>query len=66
MNRLQITVFLSVVLTACNAQQPENADTAEQRQPLTEAVHAPLEKAKGVEQMLMEQAEAQKKQAEGL
>lgn len=66
MNLLPITVLLSVLLIACNAQQPEKAETAEQRQPLTEAVHAPLEKAKGVEQMLMEQAEQQKKQAEGL
>lgn len=66
MSRLQIAVLLSMLLTACNAQQPDHAETAEQRQPLTEAVHAPLEKAKGVEQMLMEQAEEQKKQAEGL
>jgi hypothetical protein len=66
MSLLPITVLLSVLLAACNASQPESTEKVEQQQTLTESIHEPLEKAKGVEQMLLEDAEKQKKQSEGL
>lgn len=60
-NNAALALFL--LLTACNTSQP-STDT--DKQPLSDAIHKPLEQAQGVEKQILDNAEQQKKQADAL
>jgi hypothetical protein len=61
MNKLLICFVLGVVLTGCSGKEPE-PDAKAEHKALYKAVDAPLQKAKGVEDQVLQQAEEQKRQ----
>lgn len=60
------TLSVCLLLAACNTQQSATSDAATPEQSVTQTIHQPLEKAKGVEQLLLDKAEEGKQQADGL
>ncbi len=61
MKHFPISLLLASLLVACSPGEDKPAQTE-----VVEAVQQPLDKAKGVEQQIMEGAEAQRKQADEL
>lgn len=66
MKTLLFSLLLSVLL-ACESRQPQTSDDHPERQyQITEDIHKPLDEAKGVEQMLQDQADQQRQQVDGM
>ena len=65
MNRF-LTVLIVLMLAACNKQEQSGETVSKPEQSITEAVHQPLERAKGVEQTLQQEADQRLKQTDGL
>lgn len=61
MDKLLIGCVVAVLLAGCSGKDPEPEARGGQKE-LYKSVNAPLEKAKGVEDQVLQQAEEQKKQ----
>lgn len=64
MKDLLIATALLLLLSACTSSDEEASADKESHKVLYNAVNQPLEKAKGVEQEILDNAEQQKKQME--
>ena len=66
MKNVLITGVLLILLAACSSSNDESASNKNERTAITEAVNQPLDKAKGVEQQILDNAAEQRKQADDL
>ncbi|WP_157200494.1 hypothetical protein [Methylomonas lenta] len=66
MTNILTTATLLMLLVACSSSNDESSANQESHKALYNAANQPLEKAKAVEQEILEHAEQQKKQMEDL
>ncbi|MGZ4960385.1 MAG: hypothetical protein ACXV7J_14110 [Methylomonas sp.] len=67
MKSILLTGFmLALWLSGCSAPEEQNAQTDAQQKQLSTAADRPLERAKSVEKQVLDSAEQQKKQVDGL
>ncbi|MGZ4999915.1 MAG: hypothetical protein ACXV7F_06410 [Methylomonas sp.] len=67
MKSILLTGFmLALLLSGCSATEEQNAQTDAQLKQLSSVADRPLERAKSVEKQVLDSAEQQKKQVDGL
>jgi hypothetical protein len=66
MKSLFASIALLILLLACSSSNDEGTNDKDNRKAVTDAVHQPLDKAKAVEQEILDNAAARRKQVDDL